>query len=464
MKLYKLIWERFVACQMNPAVLSVRTVKVNAEPEGAKDGKYVLQATTSEVAFPGYMKVAGVELPERQDEDDKDREEQKLPPLKEGEELECLKWNGERKETAPPSRYSEASLVRALEQNGVGRPSTYAQIVSTLYHREYISREKKSVTPTDLGRQVNRLLVSDLGELFDVSFTAGMEQSLDEVENGSVVWTDMLKQFYVRFTEWLKNAAEPPADPVIVGRIVDELAHVSEWAAAVKRGKRTYSDDKFLESIKKQIGEGKKGMTRRQLEALVRLACKYRDQIDGVEGRLREMGFGDFVDAPPPEPPRDSTLAKLKLLKDVEMEERTRKFLDSLSRRADAGRRLTDPQVNALDGVVLSLSDKIPNFEEIKDKLDIKIIAAEEDAECAVMLKAMAQVKAWKDPVKRGRMVFDDKKFYDSLSQHYSRRKSLSPKQKAALVKMVKRYRSQIPDAASIVGADDSKKKAEGAE
>ncbi len=458
MKLYKLIWERFVACQMKPAVISVRTVKVNAEPEGGKDGRYVLQATTSEVAFAGYMKVAGTDLPERQ-KDDKEKEEQKIPPLSQGEGLECVKWNGERKETTPPSRYSEASLVRALEQNGVGRPSTYAQIISTLYNREYIAREKKSVTPTDLGRQVSKLLVSDLGELFDVHFTAEMEGALDEIEKGSVQWTEMLGSFYEKFCVWLKNAAEPPADIAVVNKVLDDLKHVTEWAAAVKRGKRTYSDEKFVESIAKQVDNPKRPISRRQLEALVRLACKYRDQIEGVEERLRALGYGEFVDAPPPEPPRDTTMTKLELLKDVEMEERTRKFLDSLGRRAQSGRRLTDPQVNALDGVVLSFSDKIENFEAIKDKLEIKAEVEEEDGECAVMLNAMGQVKEWKDPVKRGRMVFDDKKFFESLSQHYSRRKSLSPKQKAALFKMVKRYRSQIPDAENIVGPEVKKEK-----
>jgi DNA topoisomerase-1 len=428
MKLYKLIWERFVACQMKPALISVRTVKVNAEPDGAKDGKYILQATTSEVAFPGYMKVAGTDLPEREkDGKEKEKEEQKLPPLNEGEGLDCMKWNGERKETTPPSRYSEASLVRALEQNGVGRPSTYAQIISTLYNREYIAREKKSISPTDLGRQVSKLLVSDLGELFDVHFTAEMEGALDEIEKGSVQWTEMLSSFYEKFSGWLKNAAEPPADIAVVKKVLDDLKHVTEWAAAVKRGKRTYSDEKFVASITKQVDNAKRPISRRQLEALVRLACKYREQIEGVEDRLRALGYGEFVDAPP--------------------------------RRAESGRALTGPQVNALDGVVMSFSDKIENFEAIKEKLDIKVEVEEEDGECAVMLKAMGEVKTWKDPVKRGRMVFDDKKFFESLSQHYSRRKSLSPKQKAALFKMVKRYRSQIPNAESIVGPEVKKEK-----
>lgn len=461
LKLYRLIWQRFVSCQMTNAVLAVKTVRVNAEPQGSRDGKYMLQAAASEVVFAGYMKVAGTELPERDSEGKV--EEQAIPPLKEGEDLECVTWEQERKETTPPSRYSEASLIRALEQNGVGRPSTYAQIISTLFNREYIDKEKKSVAPTVLGRQVSALLVKDLGELFDVGFTAGMENALDEIERGSVRWTEMLSSFYVKFVDWLKNASEPPADVSAVGKVISELGAVQQWAAEVKRGKRTYSDEKFVASVDNQLKTGKKPVSKRQLDALVRMACKYREQISGVDDRLRGLGFGEIVDAPAPEPPRDTTLAKLKLLADIEMEERTRKFVDSLARRAESGRRLTDPQLAALDNVVISLSGKIKDFEGMKDELEIKI-QAEEDGECAALLEGMGRVREWKEPVKRGKMVFDDHKFFESLSQHYSTRKNLSVKQKAALIKMVKRYRAQIPDAERLVGAPEPKKQKDDAE
>lgn len=455
LKLYRLIWQRFVSCQMTNAILAVKTVKVNAEPNTGRDGKYLLQAAASEVVFAGYMKVAGTELPERDNEGKV--EEQAIPPLKEGEDLECVKWEHERKETTPPSRYSEASLVRALEQNGVGRPSTYAQIISTLFNREYIDKAKKSVAPTALGRQVSALLVKDLGELFDVSFTAAMEHSLDEIERGSVGWTDMLAEFYSKFVDWLAHAAEPPADTGAVSKVLAEFGGVKQWAAEVKRGKRTYSDEKFVASVARQLETGKKPVSRRQLDALVRIACKYSSQLPGVDDRLRALGFDEIVDAPAPEPPRDATLAKFRLLDNVEMEERTRKFLDSLARRAESGRRLTDPQVNALNNVVLSLSGQIENFEQIKDELEIKI-DAEEDGECAALLEAMSRVREWKEPVKRGKMVFDDHKFFESLSQHYSTRKNLSVKQKAALIKMVKRYRDQIPEAEQLVGPPAQKK------
>lgn len=450
LKLYRLIWQRFVACQMNPAVLAVRTVKVNAEPAGQTDGKYVLQATSSEVAFPGYMKVAGTDLPERSKEEKEDV--QKLPELAEGEALECLKWTGERKETTPPSRYSEASLVRALEQNGVGRPSTYAQIISTLFNRDYINKEKKSISPTDLGRQVNRLLAADLTELFDVGFTAGMEHALDEVERGSVEWTAMLGEFYEKFTGWLKNAAEPPADSAVVRTVLGELGKVTAWAAAVKRGRRVYSDEKFTASVAEQLDAAKKPVSRRQLEALVRMACKYRDQIEGVEPTLRSLGFGELVDAPAPEPPRDSTFTKLKLLSGLEMEERTRKFVDSLTRRVESGRRLTDPQLNALDSVLISFADKISDFDSVRESLDINRDNGVVDEECGRLIEAMGHVNTWNEPVKRGRMVFDDRKFYDSLKHHFGMKKTLSPKQKAALVKMVKRYKTQIPEAEALIG------------
>ena len=216
LKLYRLIWQRFVASQMAPARIEQRTVEIDAvPPPGSGEGaaRYLFRATASQVAFPGYMKGLGVDLKEKEKGEgegaEEDDETSFLPELAPGESVEKLEWLNERKETQPPGRYSEASLIKALEENGVGRPSTYAQILATLSERRYVEKEKKALKPTALGMQVNTFLVKHLDTLFDVKFTAGMEESLDRIENGSIDWTRMLEDFYGQFAGWLEQARRP---------------------------------------------------------------------------------------------------------------------------------------------------------------------------------------------------------------------------------------------------------------
>ena len=202
-KLYKLIWQRFVASQMSWAKIEQRTARVEAVPEKDKKALYLFQATASEIKFPGYMKIS------EKDKKKKDEEVGYLPSLIKGENLECLKLIDEEKEVNPPPRYSESSLIKELEKNGVGRPSTYAYILATLQDRNYVIIEKKSLVPTEIGIKVYKLLMKTLDALFNVKFTVKMEESLDEIEKGNIKWTKMMEDFYKQFKEWMTNAEMP---------------------------------------------------------------------------------------------------------------------------------------------------------------------------------------------------------------------------------------------------------------
>lgn len=192
LNLYKLIWTRFVACQMNPAILDITTVTIGA-------GRFKLKATGTEMIFPGFTI-----LYPSDGEEDKDRKE--LPLLKEGEELELLEVTPKQHFTQPPPRYTEASLIKELEENGIGRPSTYATIISNIKDREYVKTVKGHLEPTELGMLVNELLVENFPNILNVDFTAQMENQLDLIEEGKVTWVQTLEDFYKSFKDDLKKA------------------------------------------------------------------------------------------------------------------------------------------------------------------------------------------------------------------------------------------------------------------
>lgn len=454
LKLYRLIWQRFVASQMAPARIAQRTVEIEAPPPAGRTSTYLFRASSSDVVFPGYMKVSGIESKKKDENGAAEEIEEALPPLEVGEGLEHLEWMEQQKFTQPPARYTEASLVRALEENGVGRPSTYAQILSTLVNRRYVEKEKRSLKPTDVGFQVNDFLVTHLGELFDVKFTAGMEESLDEIENGHVEWVHMLDEFYKGFLQWVEKAKGPPADPVLVRRLLDLLGHVRTWNAPTQRGKRTYSDEKFVGSIGTQLAEGQKPISDRQLEALKGLVARYRDQIPGLDAVVEELGLRERMEAPANEPPRPETLKKLEILKGVQFREprkvgnRTfddKEFVASLRRQAEGGRCLSSNQLRYLDRVVVKYGDQIPGFAELASELKLEEQDGGPDEESGPLLEIMKAVQEWKPAVKRGRREWDDRKFYESLSQQFGQRRRLSPKQRESLKKLVRRYAPQIP-------------------
>ena len=199
--LYDLIWKRFVASQMNPAVMDVTTVDIKA-------GKYIFRATGSIIKFMGFMSVYLEGKDETSEDEEKDDKESILPELSVGQILKLLKLLPEQHFTQPPPRYSEATLVKALEEKGVGRPSTYAAIISTIQDREYVIKDQGKFVPTEMGRMVNSVLIKSFPEVIDLEFTAKMENELDDVEDGKREWVTVLKEFYGPFSQSLKKAPD----------------------------------------------------------------------------------------------------------------------------------------------------------------------------------------------------------------------------------------------------------------
>ncbi|MFA5072488.1 MAG: type I DNA topoisomerase [Nitrospirota bacterium] len=198
-KLYKLIWNRFVASQMNPALIDQTSVNIIAQG-------YTFRATGSIVKFPGFMTVYMEEKSEDQAPSDDENGEAVLPPLQEGDILNLIKLDPKQHFTQPPPRFSEALLVKTLEEKGIGRPSTYAAIISTIQERDYVNKIENKFRPTELGVLINDLLVSHFPVIMDVAFTAGMEEELDKIEEGKMHWVDAVKDFYKPFNESLEKA------------------------------------------------------------------------------------------------------------------------------------------------------------------------------------------------------------------------------------------------------------------
>lgn len=189
-KLYKLIWERFVASQMSPALFDTLSIKF-------KVGDKIFKANGSKMKFDGFLRVYEIS------KEDKDV---RLPDLKEGEEVKLNEINPKQHFTQPPARYTEASLVKALEEMGIGRPSTYAPTISTILSRGYISLENKYLKPTELGNIVTELLEEFFKDIVNVSFTAEMEKKLDQIEEGKLDWREVLNDFYGDFKKTLEIA------------------------------------------------------------------------------------------------------------------------------------------------------------------------------------------------------------------------------------------------------------------
>lgn len=195
-KLYKLIWERFMASQMASAVFTTLAIDIRA-------GEYLFKANGSQIKFPGFMTLY-IETTET-GENEKDVI---LPPLTEGEKVMKKEISPKQHFTEPPPRYSEASLVKTLEEKGIGRPSTYAPTITTIISRGYIEKEKKVLYPTELGTIVTDLLKENFANIMDIAFTAEMETDLDEIEEGKIPWKEVIDNFYGPFSETLKVAEE----------------------------------------------------------------------------------------------------------------------------------------------------------------------------------------------------------------------------------------------------------------
>lgn len=220
--LYKLIWTRFLASQMAAAVFDGMQVNIT-------NGDYCLKASGSKLVFDGYQKIYAPNL-----EEDKDK---LLPEIEEGEELKAEKAEGEQKFTEPPARFTEASLVKELEERNIGRPSTYAPIIATILERKYIVREKKILVPTDLGFVVTGLMEEYFKEIVDAGFTAEMEDKLDDVEAKDLDWKKIIRDFYGPFKEELDIADKAIERVEIPDRPSDEVCEVCGKPMVIKSGR-----------------------------------------------------------------------------------------------------------------------------------------------------------------------------------------------------------------------------------
>jgi DNA topoisomerase-1 len=200
-KVYKLIWQRFVASQIMPAVFDQTTVDIDAKQ--ANDS-YWFRVTGSILKFDGFLKVYEESKDTKDDEDEELKH--KLPPLEPGQKLTLKSLKPEQHFTEPPPRYNEASLVKELEERGIGRPSTYATILSTIQERQYVTKLGGKFAPTEIGLVVTDLLIENFRDIFDVAYTARLEEELDEIEEGKEKWTDAMAEFYKRFAKDLKYA------------------------------------------------------------------------------------------------------------------------------------------------------------------------------------------------------------------------------------------------------------------
>src|SRR5438132_696655 len=257
-KLYQLIWQRFVASQMLPAIFDQTTIDIAA-------GDYTFRATGSVQKFDGYLRV--YQLPalnaDRDDDEKSDEGEgNALPRVAEGQTLGLDAIRPEQHFTEPPPRYTEATLVKDLEEKGIGRPSTYAAIISTIVEREYVKKDQGRFTPTMLGERVSVLLVKSFEDVFDVTFTARLEEELDEIEDGKLHWREAVKEFWEKFIVDLDRAGDEMLSykaGLATGKTCEKCGQ-GELLERISRhgfflGCSRYPDCDFIQDLSPELGE-----------------------------------------------------------------------------------------------------------------------------------------------------------------------------------------------------------------
>ncbi|HVP54468.1 MAG TPA: type I DNA topoisomerase [Candidatus Eisenbacteria bacterium] len=231
-KVYKLIWQRFVASQMNPAVFDQTAVDIDANSGGTN---YRFRVTGSVLKFEGFLKVYE-ESKEGKDEED-EALKHKLPVLTEGQKLTLKSLDAEQHFTEPPPRFNEASLVKELEERGIGRPSTYSAIISTIQERQYVQKLGGKFIPTEIGLVVTDLLVENFKDIFDFQYTARLEEELDEIEDGKEAWTNALAEFYKKFEKDLHYAEKHMENVKRMEKPTDEKCERCGSPLVIKWGK-----------------------------------------------------------------------------------------------------------------------------------------------------------------------------------------------------------------------------------
>ncbi|HJS59352.1 MAG TPA: type I DNA topoisomerase [Vicinamibacteria bacterium] len=304
-QLYKLIWNRFVASQMKPAVYDETVVDIDAVPKPDAAPQYLLRAKGSTLKFKGFLAVYEETPDERRAaklreetlaEDSTEPEDAvlQLPPLEEGDTLGLQKLDTDQHFTEPPARFSEASLVKELEENGIGRPSTYATIIATIETREYIEKREARLHPTELGFLVTDLLVAHFQDIMNVEYTAAMEQELDEIEEGKDNLLNTLTQFWRKFEKDLKKAQAEMKDVKAMEEKTDEVCDKCGSPMVLKWGRY----GKFLacsaypecKNTRQLTGEGGEGIPDVHEDVLKELCPK-----DGQPMVVKKGRFGPFL-------------------------------------------------------------------------------------------------------------------------------------------------------------------------
>lgn len=442
-KLYTLIWSRFIASQMSAAKTVVTSVSLKPVKSGLHHS-YIFTASKTAIQFDGFLKVWENKL---KDDDKEDGDEVKsLPELKKGEELEALRWLAEEKKTKPPKHYSEASLIKALEENGVGRPSTYAATIETLKVRQYAVLESKKLIPTERGCKVCDWLVEKLSSLFNVGYTAEMEAELDKVEAGTQQMNTMLSQFYLKFLAAIDKCKPPAPKKEDAQLVFSLLGEITKWKEPLVKGKQVYDDKVFVESIKQKFDEGTE-MTKRQFDVLVKVVMAYSSQIRDAESRLKQAGILSSNVPVAERADNENVKYAFEIIDRIKSFSKNA-FIKSLRAQYDRGRGLSVKQFAILARTVVENCGALDDCDGIRAKLQRFVPGGFSpkafDPSIDAIFKLLESVTEWNPRVRRGRKVYDDKNFYESLKSQHSQKGSLSELQINALKKLAYSYRSKI--------------------
>lgn len=468
LKLYTLIWSRFIASQMADVVYEQLTAYIDTEAAGSD--VYTFSASARKLIFDGFTKLMK-EKPRKQESENEDGDEEfldGLPPLEIGEYLAPVGAppKSERKENKPPYRFNEASLIQELERNGIGRPSTYATIIKTLNDRRYVEKEGKAMHATELGVEVNNVLIKYFPELFNVKFTASMEEELDKIEESQTEWTSMIDQFFKKLEEWLAQA-RGSVNPEVVKAVLALMANIENWAKPIRTGRNSFSEQRFLKDIQACLepassdAEQKRSrsVTERQFKTLIDIAYRYKNEIPSLEQKLAEIG----VEYKPEEPvaPDEKVLKLFEVMDKTGIpDEKDKSFVESLKNWVKGGRSLTAKQQYRLEMIFNGMHDKVVNFSQemcVDLGVGYKPVEKVDTSKVEDLLTALSKVANWRQPSKRGKHVFNDYDFYTSVQQQFSNNKVLSDRQLSCLDRMVATYKDQIENFAELAKKYDIK-------
>lgn len=474
-KLYSLIWSRFIASQMADVVYEQLAAFIDTE-SNASD-VYTFVASARKLVFDGFTKLVK-DKPRKQDNENEEGEEEfldGLPPLEIGEYLAPVNMppQSERKENKPPYKFNEASLIQELERNGIGRPSTYATIIKTLNDRRYVEKEGKAMHATELGVKVNEVLIKYFPELFNVKFTAAMEEDLDKVEESLVEWTSMIDVFFKKLEEWLAQA-RGAVNPEIVKAVLDLMGGIENWAKPVRTGRHSFNEQRFLKDIKACLEPAKdsatadddkrrsRTVTERQFKTLIDIAYRYKNQLPELEATLAKYN----VEYKPQEQaaPDEKVLKLFDVMDNAGIpDEKDRAFVDSLKNWVAGGRALTAKQQYRLEMIFNGMHNKVSDFSpELCTNLGVEYKPVEkvDTSKIEDILSALSKVATWRQPSKRGKRMFNDYEFYTSVQQQFSNNKVLSDRQISCLERLIVTYKEQIENFAELAKKYELKEEA----